>query len=598
MRLYLCLAAGLIAFLSASPARAQGAPDPLRLVPAEADLCAKLEQPRQLVETVLHSDIVKELLNIESVREQYDSTNTRRFNQLVAYFEKQLGLDRYELLERLTGGGAVFAVKFGPNPAPTLLVIQGRDDKLLERFTRLALEVIEQELNRQDAKDKIERGSYRKIATLRFGKETHVAVAGSVLLVSNVGKMLERGIDLYLDGDAGSLARLSTVTSARKLLDPAPVAWSWLNLETLHKAPQARDIFTLKRNDSQLTVVFGGWLDIAARSPFLCAGLYPIERGFVASVRMPQGREGFPKALAAHLPLPGEPGSRPLLEPPGVLFSASFYLDASQFWEHRKELFNDKQLKGLEDFDKKTALFLAGARLSQLLAQAGPYQRVVIVAQPPRSGLNVKSAENVKAVLTRNVPPFAFVLEMREPEAFFKRLDTILRSAAFLLTTQVKLKLVEEKYKEHKIIAYRFAEDAHLKELPLSYRYDFSPCFTRVGNQFVACYNLSLCRQLVDLLDQETKASADRGSAATLRERVYAAGIAELLGAFKDRLYTQTMLGQALSPQEAADQVGIFMDWVRRLGALHIETNYGARDFRYDIRFERPRVRTKEVTSR
>jgi hypothetical protein len=598
MRLHPYLLTGLVTWLAAGSLPAQSLPDPLRLIPAEADLFVKIEQPRRLLDAVLGSEVVKQLQNLDAVKEQYDSTNFRRFLQLVSYFEKQLGVSRDQLLEQLTAGGAVAAIKFGPDPAPALLVVQGRDEELLRRFVRLALEVIEQELARQESKDRIEKGKYRNISTYRIGKDAHYAAAGAVLMVSNNADVLKRGIDLYLDGDAKSVAKVSSVAEARRLLDSQPPAWLWLNLETVHKAPQAKDVFALKRNDSQLTVIFGGWLDVAGRSPFLCAGLYPGARGFTASLRMPRGREGFPTALAAHLPAAGRPASRPLLDPPGTLFSASYYLDISGFWQQRKELFNDKQLKSLEEFDKNTEKFLAGARLSKLLAQAGPYQRLVVVAQQPRQGSKIMPAINIKTTLTQNVPPFALVLEMREPDTFFKRMDAILRSAAFLLTTQVSLKKVEENYKGHKIIAYRFSEDARGKELPVSYRYDFSPCFTRAGNQFVAAYNLDLCRNLIDLLDQEAQRSGHSGSDAALQQRIYASGVVKLLESYKDRLYTQTMLGQAMSPEKANEQVVAFLDWLRRLGTLQIETHYRARDFRYDLRFERPPAPAREVTSR
>src|ERR1700682_6452353 len=100
-------------------------PSPLRLVPREADLLLEVPHPRRLVESVTTLDLLKQLQAFSAVREIYDSTNYRRFNQLGAYFEKQLGFKWPELLDRLAGGGAVLAVKLGPDPAPSLFVFQG-----------------------------------------------------------------------------------------------------------------------------------------------------------------------------------------------------------------------------------------------------------------------------------------------------------------------------------------------------------------------------------------------------------------------------------------------------------------------------------------
>src|SRR5947207_3045875 len=89
--------------------------------------------------------------------------------------------------------------------------------------------------------------------------------------------------------------------------------------------------------------------------------------GFLTTVRMPRGRAGMAEALAVHVPPQDQPGCRPLLEPRGVLLSTSFFLDVSKFWEERAKLFTPEQVKTFEDGDKRTALALAGNRLSTLL---------------------------------------------------------------------------------------------------------------------------------------------------------------------------------------------------------------------------------------
>ena len=69
-----------------------------------------------------------------------------------------------------------------------------------------------------------------------------------------------------------------------------------------------------------------------------------------------------------------------------------------------------------------------------------------------------------------------------------------------------------------------------------------------------------------------------------MRSSIYAAGGADLLETLKDRLFAQTMLDQAMSPASANEQVKAILDWVRKLGVLHLEQHYNAKDFRFDIR--------------
>ena len=577
MRPFRLLALACLCLACAAAARADAPPDPLRLVPREADLFLQVNDPRHLVDTVRALPALEAWYDLQPVKEYRDSTNARLFAQLVAYFEKELGAKWPDLLDRLAGGGAVVAVKLGPNPAPALLVVQGKDEELLHKFVRLGLDVAEQELARRGSKDRPEKGSYRNVETVRIGGQLHAAVVGSALLVSNFEEVLHRGIDLHLDGDKASLAGNPGVAEARKLLPGRPAGMAWLNLETVRKAPQAKDVFTLPRDNFLLTVTAGGILDVVGRSPFLCAGLYADEDGLALRGRLPRGRDGLAPALATHVPLAGRPGSRPVLRPHGVIYSDSFYLDVGKFWEGREKLFTAQQVKQFEDFDKNSGRFLAGNRFSKLLTQAGPYQRLVVAHQ---------ASPGYKTRPKTTIPAFAVVVEMREPDEFAKGMETVLRGAALLAGAQARLKLTEEKHGEHTLVGYRFPEDRPLKGDVNDIRFNFSPCFCAVGDQFFASSTIELGHELIDLLEKEAKDGGDQGQSAAQRTLVSSAGGAELLQSFEDVLLTQAILDQALSPDAAREQVRTFIDLVRRLGVLEREVSYDANEVRYDVRLK------------
>ncbi len=578
-----CWLPALVVFTAIAPVRADTPLDPLRLVPEQADFVVKVERPRQLVEVVTNLDLFKQVQTLEAVRELYDSTNVRRLLQLLTYFEKELGVERFELLDRLAGQGAVLAVHserpragLDQKQSPALLVLQGKDEALARQFFKLVLAIVEQELARQEARDRPVKGRYRDLDTVRIGMEFHAAVAGSALLISNVENGLHSALDRHLEVGHKSLADFASVADARKLLPSDALAWTWLNLETVRKAPGAKDVFTLPRNEPALTVLFGGLLDVAGRSPFLCAGLTHERNGFRVSVRMPRGRDGMAEALAAHLPPGGQPGSLPLLEPKGVLYSSSFFLDVSQFWEQRAKLFNEKQLKSLEEFNKNSGVFLAGTQFSKLLSLAGAHHRIV-VANRAKSGY--------KTVPTQRIPAFATIVEMREPDTFARSMEAILRAAALLSNTQIKVKLVEEKHGDRTIVGYRFPEDAVVKGDVNHIRFNFSPCFVRINNYFVASSTLELGHELVDLLDKEAKDPGQRSSPASARTRLYASGGAEVFRDNEDQVLAQTILSQALAPDAAKEQVKRFIDLFQQLGLVQLEARYGTNDFRYDIRW-------------
>jgi hypothetical protein len=586
MRLYRSFASGLIGLtLCVAAARAEGPPSPRHLLPEQADLLVEVKQPRRLVETLTTLETLKQVRQFAPVRELLDSTPYRRFYQLVAYFEKQLGAPWPQLLDRLAGRGVSLGLvfqslhedkaKFGVTPTATLLVVQGEDEKLMRKFFQLGLTVLEQELTRQESKDKPVKNSYEGVETVRIGEGLHLAVAGRTLLVGNTEKALQAGLDRHLGRVKNSMADVAGVAESGKLLSPDPLASVWLNMEQVRKVPDTKPLYqSLPRDDPQLTVLLGHYLDLLRRAPFVCAGVYPEKAGFVATIRVPCGRSGMGLDQLLHVPPPGKPGTRPLLEPKNVLYSESDYLDIARIWTERDRLFNEKQSQGIEKFDKELIPSLIGVKLSRLLPQAGPYYRFVAAHQPK---VGYQTTPKI------SIPAFALVWELREPEAFGKSLETVLRGAAFLAGSQANLKLVEEKYKGCNLIGYRFPETDPKKGDLNDLRFNFSPCFTRVADQFIACSTIELCRELVELIQKEGTAPK-RGEAAPVRMRLYGSGAAAYLTTIEDLLVTRAALDQAVTPTEARDQVRKFLELVRHLGALSIESKFMDQAAEYNIR--------------
>src|SRR5262249_22308816 len=148
-------------------------------------------------------------------------------------------------------------------PAPALLIVQGTDPDLTARFFKTGLNVIAQELARQESKEKIEAGSYRNVDTVNIGKDFHAARAGAAILISNKAEGLRPALDCHCDGGKKSLAHVAAVKDAAGLLPPHPLARLWVNLERVKANPQAQAVFTSPRDNAVLTIAAGGMIDVA-----------------------------------------------------------------------------------------------------------------------------------------------------------------------------------------------------------------------------------------------------------------------------------------------------------------------------------------------
>ncbi|HJT77444.1 MAG TPA: hypothetical protein VJ739_09610, partial [Gemmataceae bacterium] len=175
------------------------------------------------------------------------------------------------------------------------------------------------------------------------------------------------------------------------------------------------------------------------------------------------------------------------------------------------------------------------------------------------------------------------VVEMREPEKFRKNMGAVLRGAALLFGTQAHLKLTEEKQGDVTLVGYRFSEDRPLKGDDGNFRFNFSPCFFTVGNQFAVSSTLELGHELADLLAREQKDGL-RGCPEATQAVAYAAAGADFLRNYQDFFITQAILDRAATPQEARQQARRFLDLVRGLGRLEFSMHYDEHDTRYELR--------------
>ncbi|HKD36388.1 MAG TPA: hypothetical protein VKB78_06290, partial [Pirellulales bacterium] len=135
---------------SAGAANAVEPLDPVRLVPAATDEIVRIDRPRAIADLAINLVSRPELAGFRGYRDYFESTNYQLFKQLVGHFERELGNRWADLVDELAGDGVVLAIKQKKNSSgQALVVIQGRDSKLLAKFFLKAMDVAEQEQARQ-----------------------------------------------------------------------------------------------------------------------------------------------------------------------------------------------------------------------------------------------------------------------------------------------------------------------------------------------------------------------------------------------------------------------------------------------------------------
>ena len=413
---------------------------------------------------------------------------------------------------------------------------------------------------------------------VHVGSDLHLARAGSAVLVSNKAVAIETGLDLYINGRQDSLAEVVGPADAAKLLPPDSLVSLWVNLKPAQESPEGQQLFKRPKSDPAQLLFAGGLLDVIGHSPFLAMGTYHQADGaWMTTFRMPHGRDATPEGQGLHLASAGMPGCLPPLEPAEVLFSTSFYLDLGKFWTERDKLLAEGSRKALDQAEKNLGRFLAGRKLSDLLTQVGPYHRFVAAAQ-------IKSGYPQHPI--QIIPAFAYNVSMRNP-GFGQAMNGLLRAVALFAGLQAKLKLVEETVDGVTLVGYRFPEDGSLPADVNNIRFNFSPCFAAVGDQFFAASTIELGRELIRTLKRPT-GEMPRPETADM-SRLSAAGGAALLKGFEDQLLTQAALNGAATIDQVRPEVAKFIAWVGKLGTLDFDTEYKPHEFRFEVRWNNHR---------
>jgi len=554
----LALAALFVAVTSSRAA------DPLDCIPPSAQVIVVSDSPRKLAEAVAGLEAFQKVQKLPQYSTVYNSIVVRRGMQLLAMFEKQLGAKWPELLDQIAGDGVAFGFQFAPDPAPAILVVQGRDAEQVKKASELALKTISEQ-----SPDAVKRIEIANCDAVKIG-DLFAARTGATTIISNNEDMLRTSVQAATTDRAKSplhKARRDTF----QLLPKDPLAWLWLDFASLKQSKATKDFFDATRKDFVQTLAGGGTIDCVRRSDFVAAGLYKEPTGFRLSLRLPAGRSEFPPEYQLHVPPKDKPGSLPILTPPGTLYSQSFHLDIGFLWKNRDKLLNDEIRTGLEKADKDISKVLPGnARFGELLGMWGPYHRIVVANHdtPP-----------YKKQPEQRFPAFAYVASGGDPK-FAKAVEPAIRSAAIVGSLQFGLKMTELTHDGVKIVAYRFPENKELASDPTGIRFNFEPCFAIVDDQLVVASTVELCKKVLAELKRVEK---QPGSNAVLRSFVSAKGVAEILAAQSDALVTEGILSRGVGLEEARKEVANLVAWVKTLGTVRLEIDIAEKQYKLDL---------------
>jgi hypothetical protein len=538
----------------------------LQKAPREANLLIMIEKPSELVVTVTQHDIARKAQQLPQLQQLLTSTNAKRFFQLLNYAERESGMSWQRLIEAIAGDGMLIASTI-PDPAPTLLILEGRNPEDSARVFQLMRSILEQELARnfvdgQNTPKLLEEKLFG-FDTLRLGDDFHVCHSGKTTYIANQKPALQAGLKLLQSKNRdASLAGRAEPLVARKLLGGDPAAWLWLDFAGIHEQQSTKDFFAATRKDFLQTIVLGSSIDAFRRTNMISAGLYINGRNLEAKLRLPVKRADLPKEFSVHAPNIQTAGSLPFLEPKNVLYSQSFYLDLASLWTNRKSLYNPEILKDLEKGIADISRVLPGVNIGKVLEMSGSYQRIVAVSTDYGS-YQVKPDQPL--------PALAFVTNFRDP-AFAKSATAMLRAGGLVGSIQTGLKMTETQVNGTTIVSYKFPENRTMESDSENLRFNFVPSFAIVDDNLIVSSQPKLVEELIS--EVRRKRNPEESSRAVWRGKIYGSGAAGFQKLVPESSLSQLVLSEGITLPEAKKQLAVLGEFFEQLGTATLELDH------------------------
>jgi hypothetical protein len=488
--------------------------------------------------------------------------------------EAQLGMDLWKATRELLRDRLAVAVYPKPdgNPAGDVLaMLQGVDPQVLSQL-RQRLEPI---LNLAEGQVEISE-FVPGTKVISIDGKVHLAWGETSIVAANTRELLTKALHLKTGKEQGSLADDSAFRAMSAQMGSSHLVTGFVNMALLTKARGGR--LTPEKLDNPLTSMFlGGMLELAAGSPFVGLTLDVEENRLLLTGAVAGDSRKLDEAHRVFFSDPAGPGTRDIPQLPGIIGGFTFHLDLANWYRQREKLLEPRLLPGFDQFETGIANLLPGKDIGEDVVPLIGNNMTFVAAPQDYSHLDGKPG--------LKLPGFGLVLDLARPEEggdlfqlFFQTLSSILNFQAGEQNRQPWV-LNSETYKDVQITFGRYLKKPTGDQLPLVF--NFMPASARVGEKFIVCSSLGMCRQLIDSL--KSPAGAASRPNRNLNLEIHADAVADILQSNKD-IFQARSIQQGTEAARAEKEFSAILQLVRFFDSLRLSTTVKPEAFQ--VQFE------------
>lgn len=564
MQLLRSIGAALI--LAAVPVVSASAADDMppasEWMPGGALLAVEISGADDVLDLALSDEMIETVAAMPGLKQKKEDGGLEQFKMIVDYFEANLGTDWKTATKTLVGGGATLAVY--PDQS-ILLIVDGKDAKLLEKFREFTTTVAKGEAAKKGNADTVKSGDYRGVTGWTLGEKEAHAVIGSRLIMANKADRLKTVIDLREDG-GDSLAEQAEFKAAKQAAGPNADGFLMVNMGVLKEVPNIKKGLDNVGNPVG-SLLLAGVAD-SIRAAHVVTLALDVDGDKVSLAAISDGKVDAEKSSVAFAQAGDGSGALPNLKVPGFLAGLSFYRDMHGFYAAKDELFPERT-GGLIFFENMMGIFFSGRDLTnEVLAETEPEIRVLVAKQ--------KYDEKTGTPKTQ-IPAFAAILRMKDPEKFSIVMEEAWQKAIGLVNftrgQQAEPGLIIDRptHGDMQFTVARFAAPKVEERTDADLRFNFNPALAMPDGYLVLSSTEGLACDLIDALKKEASETLAGIQEVHSLAEVDGGNLASILKANREQLVRNNMIEEGHSRDQAETAIDTLLSIVGHLGQTKFE---------------------------
>jgi hypothetical protein len=398
------------------------------------------------------------------------------------------------------------------------------------------------------------------------------------------------GDRLVVTSDRESLRNVLESIRRAVHTEPAPEHFQarlTVDLNVIRAAPDSQEGLKFPATDVGAVAILGGWADLLRNFDLLQVDLNTPAadvrlRARVAIPRGPQVSPGLEGFWASK-----DEGLAPILNPPGTIYSASWYRDYASLWDAREKLLTPETVAMLNkaDADAGQQMQVVGAAFtpSQLFSQLGPHYRVALI-----EGAAPYSEVNPPNILPAGVA----VIELKDEALVKEWSGPVLRIFNLILNGDQGIISTTEQHGADRLTILSLPTSRQAQRKGSLDRYNFRTTYTFSDGHFVIGTTPAAVKAVLDDMRSPSRTDPSVEELNTTERQVFEADrLVSVMESVQEALGRNLVLGGGLSFADAEREIARLHTLIDQLGTLKTEAGWTESGFEYRVDWTFPRGR-------